>query len=185
MLTHNQIPRLVILACSFCLLSSFFGCGPSESPESSEAVAVAETPLGETKVSEAPVISEPATAEQVAKPDPVKELQKIVTQIENVKQSKRPIGADYFKTIKSVDEYDVQETNSLVSPLKGIISFRVISNYDDGKKVQREAKLFLDWRDGRWVFKETLHIPRRFKGENVGEPYTTKKQAWPFFPDKI
>jgi len=75
-------------------------------------------------------------------PDPVKKFQKVVRDVESHR----------FSDIAITDVgYDVQKTNSLVSPYFGLIKYKAQDEY--GK---HELQSEFAFQSGRWRFKRTI-----------------------------
>jgi hypothetical protein len=88
-----------------------------------------------------------------AQPDPVAAIQDRVRYVENYFNVDHK--EDYMKgslishcTVREIS-YDVEKTNSLVSPFSGTIEFLILENNAPSLK----EKVQLAWQDGRWVVK--------------------------------
>jgi hypothetical protein len=79
------------------------------------------------------------------------------------KQSARNISAeareriDISQTYDITDvSFDVKKTDSLVSPIVGVINFTTIDLYR-GRPVELDMQMTFNWQEGRWKFSRLLN----------------------------
>jgi len=91
--------------------------------------------------------------------DPVADLKLCASRLEayyNIKHEGD--DADSTKRVSDVS-YDVQKTDSLVSPYAGYIEYTVIARFGSGDPHEGDERIELVYQENRWVVKRHLYRP--------------------------